>query len=202
MQPRAEGYTVGFVGRLEKRKGIETLTAAIPAVLKAVPQATFRFVGASESNAACRMPCNAWIRRRLRMYSERLEFAGKYPLDRMAEAYDGIDICVFPSRWENFPNVCLEAMAAARAVIASSAGGVAEMLDGGRVGRLVPPDDPAAVAGGIVTLLRKPGENRIALGEMARKRVLEAYNERVIGEIIRHIYTEAIARAGRRTGAV
>jgi glycosyltransferase involved in cell wall biosynthesis len=111
----------------------------------------------------------------------------------MAEAYAGVDLCVFPSLWENFPNVCLEAMSAARAVIGSSAGGMSEMLDHGRVGRLIAPGDSAALAREIIDLLKAPAE-RLRLGEMARKRVLEAYNENVIGELMEALYREAIQR--------
>ena len=137
LQPRAEGFTVGFVGRLEKRKGIETLVAAIPSVLNAVPEAKFRFIGTVLNHPASGIPYDKWIRLRLPKHTDRLEFSGKYPLERMVEAYDSLDICVFPSLWENFPNVCLEAMAAGRAIIAGSAGGMAEMLDRCRVGRLM-----------------------------------------------------------------
>ena len=193
LQPKAEGLTVGFVGRLEKRKGIETLVAAIPSVLKAVPEAKFRFIGAVLNHAASGIPYDKWIRLRLPKHTDRLEFSGKYPLERMVEAYDSLDICVFPSLWENFPNVCLEAMAAGRAIIASSAGGMAEMLDRCRVGRLMASRDFVSLAREIISLLIAPTE-RIRLGELARKRVLESYNERVIGEMMEHIYHEAIDR--------
>ena len=112
LQPCSERATVGFVGRLERRKGIEVLAAAIPVVLEAVPEARFRFVGAPEAHPSG-VPYEAWIRRRMPRHRARLEFAGKYPLERMAEAYNSMDVCVLPSLWENFPNVCLEAMSAA-----------------------------------------------------------------------------------------
>ena len=195
LKPRPEGFTVGFVGRLEKRKGIETLAAAIPAVLKAEPKARFRFFGAN-TNHSSGLPYDKWIRLRIPQCAGQLEFTGKYPLERMGEAYNSLDICVFPSLWENFPNVCLEAMSAGRAVIASSAGGMSEMLEQGRVGRLIASGDSNALAHEIISLLKAPAE-RIRLGEMARKRVLETYNENVIGEIMEGIYREAINHKGK-----
>jgi glycogen synthase len=197
LRPKAEGLTVGFVGRLERRKGIETLVAAVPLVLNAVPEAKFRFIGAPLNHPASEIPYDEWIRLRLPKYTDRLEFPGKFPLERMGEAYDSLDICVFPSLWENFPNVCLEAMSAGRAIIASSAGGMAEMLDGGRVGRLIASGDSVSLAREIISLLIAPAE-RIRLGELARKRVLETYNEGVIGEMTERIYREAIDRKGQR----
>jgi glycosyltransferase involved in cell wall biosynthesis len=196
LQPRAQGFTVGFVGRLERRKGIETLTAAIPHVLNAVPEATFRFIGSSIRHPESGIPYDEWVQQRTPRYQGRLEFAGKHPLEHMAEAYDGLDICVFPSLWENFPNVCLEAMSAARAIVASDSGGMSEMLDHGRVGCLVTPGNAAVLAHEIISLLKSPSE-RIRLGEMARKRVLEVYNEKVIGCVMEDIYRDAIERKGR-----
>ena len=193
LRARTDGLTVGFVGRLEKRKGIEILAAAIPIVLQAVPDARFRFVGSSEVHEKSGTPYHEWIQRQLPSHTGRLEFPGKHPLEKMAEAYDALDICVFPSLWENFPNVCFEAMSAGRAVIASSAGGMAEMLNYGRVGRLVASGDPVALAREIVSLLNSPAE-RIRLGELARQRVLDAYNEDVIGGMMEVIYREAIHR--------
>jgi glycogen(starch) synthase len=196
LRARADGFTVGFVGRLEKRKGIETLASAIPVVLNAVPEARFRFIGMPLTHPVSGMPYDEWIRLQLPQHIGRLEFPGKYPLERMPEAYDGLDVCIFPSLWENFPNVCLEAMSAGKAVVASSAGGMSEMLDHGRVGRLVAAGDSKALAHEIISLLKNSTE-RIRLGELARKRVLEAYNESMIGEMMERIYVEAIDRKAK-----
>lgn len=193
LQPQSDRFTVGFVGRLEKRKGIETLASAIPAVLDAVPQARFRFIGTANLHSSG-LRYDEWLRKRLPRFSARLEFAGKYPLEKMAEAYGSVDVCAFPSLWENFPNVCLEAMSAARAIVASSAGGMADMLDRGRAGKLVAPKNPQALARELVFLLKNPGE-RMRLGELARSRVLHAYNESIIGEMMERIYQEAVQRS-------
>jgi glycosyltransferase involved in cell wall biosynthesis len=192
LRPDLSGHTVGFVGRLERRKGIETLVAAIPAVLEAVPEARFRLVGATDRHSSG-ISYDEWVRRQVPQHADRIEISGKWPLERMAEVYESLDVCVFPSLWENFPNVCLEAMSAGRAIVASSAGGMAEMLDQGRVGRLVPPGDPAILSREIIHLLRTPSE-RNRLGEIARQRVLDTYNEGVIGAMMERIYSEAIER--------
>jgi len=189
---------VGFVGRLERRKGIETLTAAIPSILAAVPEAKMRFIGTTLSHPESGIAYDKWIQHKMPDHANSLEFAGKYPLDRMAEAYDTLDICVFPSLWENFPNVCLEAMSAGRAVVASRAGGMFEMLDRGRVGRLITPGDSASLAREIIFLLKTPAE-RIRLGEAARKRVLDTYNENLIGQMMERIYREAIHRKAKHS---
>jgi glycosyltransferase involved in cell wall biosynthesis len=63
------------------------------------------------------------------------------------------DIVVVPSRWEPFGNVAVEGMLARRPVVASSVQGLTEIVRPGQTGLLVPPDDPAALAAAIATLL-------------------------------------------------
>ena len=91
-------------------------------------------------------------------------------------------MCVFPSVWENFPYVCLEAMAAGRGVIASSGGGMAEIIDDGRTGRLVEPRDPRGLADAMLEMLADPA-GRIAMGKKARAHIGVAYSSKVIGPL-------------------
>jgi glycosyltransferase involved in cell wall biosynthesis len=72
---------------------------------------------------------------------------------------------------------------------------MSEMLDQGRVGRLIASGDSVSLAREIIFLLKTPAE-RIRLGAMARTRVLETYNESVIGEMMERICREAINRKG------
>ena len=126
-------------------------------------------------------------------WRDHLEFTDYLPIAKVHEYFGQTDICVFPSHWENFPNVCLEAMAAGRGVIGSSAGGMAEMLDGGKVGLLVKPEAPAEIAAAILRLLRDPAERK-RLGALARQRVLSEYNDETIGAVLEKSYTLAIQR--------
>lgn len=186
----SESKVVGFVGRLERRKGIEVLARAIPAIAKAHPQAVFRFVGAPLNHASGK-PYDEWLRTLLPKYASRLEFYGKVPLERMHEVYAAIDVCVFPSLWENFPNVCLEAMAAGRAVVASMGGGMREMIVDRESGLLVPAGNAGSLARGVISLLKSPND-RQRFGMNARQRVLDAYNVDVIGAMMEAVYRDAI----------
>jgi len=81
------------------------------------------------------------------------------------------DLCVVPSVWQDaFPNAVLETMALGKAVIATSVGGIPDMIEDGVSGLLVPPGDEAALTAAIVALLSDPAR-RSALGEAARERV-------------------------------
>ncbi len=76
--------------------------------------------------------------------------------DDQAALLAGCDLLVCPSRHEPLGNVVIEAFAAARPVIASAVAGPSELIDPGRTGLLVPPDDPAALASAIRTVLHDP----------------------------------------------
>ncbi len=162
---------VTFLGRLEVRKGVVDLGRAIPLVLKQCPQAQFRFVGEAQASPDPTLNMEQYLQRELSGHLASCEFVGKVALDSIPQMLQETDICAFPSLWENFPLVCLEAMSAGRGVVGSRAGGMAEMLDGGNVGRLATPRRPEELAAAIVELLQNPSM-RTELGQKARQRVL------------------------------
>jgi glycosyltransferase involved in cell wall biosynthesis len=190
---------VSYFGRLETRKGVADLAAAIPLVLAEFPDARFRFIGRIGRSPDGRRDYKTYIQDIAGRWRDNVEFNGFLPVEKMHDCFGLTDICVFPSRWENFPNVCLEAMAAGRGVVASSAGGMAEMLDGGRVGLLVRPESPAEIAAAILKLLWNPSE-RMRLGALARQRVLSEFNNDKIGALLEKSFTTAIQRHSAKSG--
>lgn len=192
------GEVVSFIGRLEPRKGVLELSEAIPLVLARCPDARFRFVGPSNDWPRSGHSMRDFLAERLSSVADRVEFTGEVEPERIPEVLSTTDICVFPRRWENFPNVCLEAMAAARAIVASSAGGMYEMLDEGRCAELVVPGNVRRLAGSITRLLRDPDRRR-TLGLRARARVSSEYGADRVGGLMEMSYRRAIDRR-RRVG--
>ncbi|MGC1309737.1 MAG: glycosyltransferase family 4 protein [Phormidesmis sp.] len=184
---------ITFIGRLEVRKGILDLADAIPVVLKRYPKVLFRFVGPAWPSPEPEMDMRQYLLKRLRRYRENLEFSGAVTPEQIPKFLAETDICVFPSRWENFPNVCLEAMAAGRGIVASNAGGMTDMLASGNAGYLVPPKAPSAIALAICKLISDPSL-RMRLGKAARARVLAEYSSDKIGDLQEASYKEAIKR--------
>jgi glycosyltransferase involved in cell wall biosynthesis len=99
--------------------------------------------------------------------SDRLDFAGFHPEPWRLIA--GADVFVLPSRWEGFGHVIVEAMAVGTPVVATDCDfGPREVLSGG-VGVLVQPDDPADLAGGLVSVIRcKAGAAAMAATALER----------------------------------
>lgn len=184
---------VTFLGRLEIRKGVLDLAEAIPKVLRCFPNTKFRFVGASHPSPQMGMDMQQYLTRKLWRYKNSLEFTGSVTTSLIPGILANTDVCVFPSRWENFPNVCLEAMAAGRGIVGSNAGGMSDMLGDDHAGLLVPPYSPQAIAEAIVKLLKNP-TLRMELGQAARDRVLSEYNLDKIGSLQEASYLRAIER--------
>jgi glycosyltransferase involved in cell wall biosynthesis len=196
INPATDTKTVLFIGRLELLKGVTTLAAAIPLVLKENPKVKFRFVGRS-------IPLRPGVqmldhlRKKLAKNLDAVEFTGPVPLEQIPQMLAQADICAFPSIWDNFPTVCLEAMSAGRAVIGSSSGGMKEILDFGAAGRVIDPSRPRELADAILELMGNSAL-RIALGTKARQRVLEQYNPDRVGRLQEESYQRAIERRGSR----
>jgi glycogen synthase len=182
--------TVGFVGRLEKRKGIESFARTIPLVLEKRPLTKFRLVGASEASPYGGL-YKDWIAENLTSYMSNIEIVGGVPHSKIVEEYKKMDVCVFPSLWENFPNVCLEAMAAGRAVIGSSSGGMREIVEHNKSGFLANPHHHKTLSRLIIRLLDNPSECE-HLGNAARQRILSQYNSDLIGQATENLYRTAI----------
>jgi glycogen synthase len=186
-------HTITFLGRLEVRKGILDLAQAIPLILRRYPQAKFRLIGASLSSPQPGLDMQAYLRAKLHRYESALEFTGHVPLAEISTYLQQTDICVFPSIWESFGLVCLEAMAAGRGVVGSAAGGMAELLNQGEFGKLVPPQQPRQLATALLSLLENP-TLRMHYGETGRQRVLEHYEFDRIGRLQEENYQIAIQR--------
>ncbi|WP_324671903.1 glycosyltransferase family 4 protein [Hymenobacter sp. GOD-10R] len=181
---------VTFIGRLEIRKGLIELAKAIPYVCEAVPDVKFKFVGKPVHSIIPGMSMDEYIKKQLVGYESRLEFTQATPKD-IPSILSNTDVCVFPSIWENFPNVCLESMSAGRGIVGSNQGGMKDMLEYPKAGLLVNPLNSRAIAEAIICLLND-AELRTKLGEAARQKVLQAYNKEVIGSLMEKCYSDLL----------
>jgi glycosyltransferase involved in cell wall biosynthesis len=187
--------TLGFLGRLEPRKGVVELARAIPAILRARPELSFRFIGPSWPYR--RSDMESWIRRHCHAFLDRITFVGAVARDGIPDELSSCDVMIFPSRWESFGLVCPEAMASGRVVIGSSAGGMAEIIQPGVSGLLVPPRSPEAIIAAVFWLVEHP-ERVAQLGAAGRQRVLQHLAPERILPLQLASYERAIARARER----
>jgi glycosyltransferase involved in cell wall biosynthesis len=165
--PAANENILGFVGRLVDQKGCDVLIEAMPKVLAHHPHTRLRVVGDGPDRARLEA-----LSRRLDV-ARAVDFVGYRPTS--AALLADVDIVVVPSRYEPFGIVAVEAMASGRPVVASAVGGLAEIVDGGKTGLLVPPGDPDRLAGALTQLLDQP-DARLSMGRAAKQRVAERFS--------------------------
>ena len=123
---------------------------------------------------------------------DRIRWAG-YRTD-VDEILAGCDVFVHPSLDDAFPTVLLEAMAAGLPVVASSVGGIPEIVDSGVTGILVPPANPAALAEAVSSLLSdRPRLARMA--EAARVRADAEFSTAAWTERLAVVYENVLAEA-------
>jgi glycosyltransferase involved in cell wall biosynthesis len=110
------------------------------------------------------------------------------PYEQIVPHLEGAAVCVIPSLFDNFPYTCLEAMSFGKAIVSSDQGGMVEMLEGGRCGRLFTPPHSSLLAEHIVNLLRKP-ELALELGQKAQQRFAENYQtDTVLEQTLNYYY--------------
>lgn len=128
--------------------------------------------------------------------ASRVRFHGCIPHVQLADYYRNADIFVFPSVWdEPFGMPIVEAMACGIPVVATRGGGIAEIVEDGRTGLLVERDDAEALRDAVLYLLRDE-RARGAMGEAARRRVLEHFSWERIVDDVRHMYERLVSTEG------
>lgn len=183
--------TILYVGRIEPRKGVYTIARAMRRVLARVPDARFVFLGSDYTldGRSCRQELLAEMNDA--GVASHAQFLGFVPNSELPRYYQESTVCVFPSRWEPLGIVCLEAMACARPVVASRAGGMAEIVQDGENGLLVPPDDPAALADSLAQVLESP-EVAHEWGIRAREHVERYFSNQVVARMTLRVYDETL----------
>ncbi len=147
---------VGMVGRLVPIKDVPTFLEAARIVRAKRDDARFALVGDGEERPALESLC------RERGLDGSVTFFG-WRRD-LAAVYGDLDVVVNASRNEGTPVALIEALAAARPVVATRVGGTPDLLGGGERGRLVPPGEPEALAEAVLETLDQ--------SEAARRRAL------------------------------
>jgi glycosyltransferase involved in cell wall biosynthesis len=155
---KSDRPTVLYFGRLERRKGVELLIEAGQRLLERGTDVAFRFIGADTQTG----PRGGSMLKHLRglipdRRRDRFVFETRRPRPEVFSIVRGVaegrGVCCFPSRWENFPNVCLEAMALGAPVIGSDAGGMAEIIEDGVSGLLFRAGDVRSLESTLVRVL-------------------------------------------------
>ena len=174
---------VAMFSRLNRMKGVEYFLEAAAAISAAIPEARFLIVG--DTRQADRAYAEELQARAIELgLRDKLIFTG-FRLD-VPRLLSQASVSVLPSLSEGLSNSLLESMAAGVPVIATRVGGNPEIVKDGVTGMLVPPQDAAALAAGMRTLLENP-QLACRFGEAGRQRILDHFSlERMVEKTEQH----------------
>lgn len=204
--PRTTREIVYF-GRLERRKGVIDLVRVADRLLAAGLDVRFRLVGADTKSGPFGSSMKAYLDRiTAGRWNDRIIYQSAVPRHELIDFIKNADVCCFPSLWENFPNVCLEAMTLGAVVVGSRHGGMAEMIEHGISGFLFPGGDPDRLERAITSALSLTADQRAAMGEAARSRIASICEPSLIcakmQALVERVSESNRARAEARRAAV
>ena len=168
--PTGNGPVIGFVGRIEPRKGPLDLVKAAPAIRRGAPNARIVVVGDDPYGAD---PAYT------RAVTDSAEVEHHGWTENAPGLMRHLDVLVLPSYEEPFGTVLAESMAVGTPVVATRVGGLPEVVEDGVTGRLVPAGDPPALAAAILEVLERRREMGPAAREHARRFDAAAYVDQV-----------------------
>ena len=168
-------HVILAIGRFIPRKGQLTLVESFPRVLEKYPDAILVLAGRGPTlEDVARRAERLGIRSRVRL-------PGRVSNEEIMALYEVCELFALPTgrdergQIEGFGLVFSEAHAFGKPVVAGRSGGVVDAVVDGETGLIVPPDDPAALAEAILSLMDRPEEAR-RMGERGRRRIEEELN--------------------------
>jgi glycosyltransferase involved in cell wall biosynthesis len=176
-----------YVGRLVAEKGIYVVLDAIPKTLEVVPEAKFIAVGSGPAleDARSRAGQEAW--------TEHMLFTGFVTDEVRNRLYQVADVAIFPSMYEPFGIVALEAMALGVPVVSSNAGGLVEVVDPEETGVVVEAGSADSLAWGIAHVIEQPALS-ICRAERAQAKATTEFTWDAIADRTKAKYERLLAR--------
>ena len=173
-----------YTGRLLAMKGLSTLIKAMKEVLQ-YTQAHFVFAGSGDKAQ--------WNDDLKTIHSEYYSFLGYVPYEKIHELYAACDIFVLPSYTESFPLSILEAMASSKPVIATTVGGIPEMIENAKNGILVEPGNEKQLAQSLILLISDPALRKKIAGQ-GLKQVQDNFDSKLMASKTKSFYETVLVQ--------
>jgi glycosyltransferase involved in cell wall biosynthesis len=186
----SDAFVIGTVANLLPIKGYETMIRAMASIRIKIPTAHYLIVGGGTEPYVGHLKdlCAE------QGVADRVHLVGFQNQTRPYLA--AMDVYVQPSRDEAFGIAAVEAMAMGKTVVATRVGGLPEVVEEGRTGFLVPPEDTSAISATITTLFHDQALNE-EMGRRGKVRAREHFDlERTLAGV-EQLYQEVLTR--RRT---
>ncbi len=168
---------IAFAGRYSIGKGAKVLSEAM------------KIVGLSRPDIHCLVAG----RREAQVHSEKMMFLGTLSPSALSEVFQKAEMVVLPSRWpEPLSRVLIEASLLGTPIVATDAGGSAEVIVDGYNGRLAPRNDPHALATAILEMLNSSEGDKRRMKQSAKKRALEIFDSNSILQQMENFYLQSM----------
>jgi phosphatidyl-myo-inositol dimannoside synthase len=190
------GPLLVFVGRVVEEKGVEEIVRAVQALASDLPQVTAAIVGAGQHIDRVRCLADELG------VSDRITTPGWADPSDVPSWFAAADVVVAPSKvgpdgWMEGQGLSIiEAMAAARPVVATATGGIVETIADGDNGLLVPPGEPLVLAAAVQRLVADP-QLAEKIGTRGRLSVLDRFDRSLTADRMHEIYCELTAGRSR-----
>lgn len=178
---------VYYVGRIVPEKGLSVLIDAVPYVLREWPDAKFVLAGGGYIE-------DLRAKARALGVTDNIIFPGRISDEVRDGLFKVANVAVFPSLYEPFGIVALEAMAAGTPVVVTEVGGLTEVVDLHRTGITVKPNDPQSLAWGILHTLKNP-EWSATRASNASHAVRAQFNWARIADMTTRVYHRVVEEA-------
>lgn len=181
-----EDILIGFIGRLVNFKGVEHLIKAVSLLKDEFGSMKLLIVGDGPVRDTLKAKAaDSNIGGITRFTGKRADIPAILAC---------IDILAIPSVGEEgFPNTLVEAMSMGKSVVATTVGGIPEVIDNGVTGLLIPPSDPTRLAAALKMLINNR-ELSLKMGRAARRVVTEKFSVRATAEKWESIYRDVLRR--------
>ena len=182
----AGSRVIGTVGHLAGHKGQRYLLAALPHLVRTYPKIGCALVGTGDLHASlAAQAADLGV-------SDHVKFTG-FRRDALS-LIQQFEVFVFPSVQEGLGTSVLDAMALYKPVVATRAGGIPEVVEDGVTGLLVAPQNPAALARAIQSLLEQPERGKM-FGAAGRQRVAQHFTAERMAARTLQVYRELLHEA-------
>jgi glycosyltransferase involved in cell wall biosynthesis len=194
-----ENGSICYLGRLERRKGVIEWIEAAVSVASEYPTAQFEFVGANVLGNEAMSSDELLDLLIPKSLKHRFHFRGHRPRSFLARFLAKARIAVVPSRWENFPYTCIEAMSSGLPVIASREGGMVEMIEDGKTGWLARKAGSEGLAKALRLALDTPAVEIAKMGHQAASDIRQICDNQKIMEAQLIFRTQIVHQGSKRS---
>lgn len=186
-------------GSLKVLKGAKIIGDSIGEVLKRHEDLYWIFAGAefpwTDKSGKKIMP-SEYINEKAGRLSDRVVFLGKISQERLFSIVKNAEMCVMPSRVDNLPNTCIEAMALGKIVVGTKGASFEQLIIDGRSGFLIERENRDELIGVIGKILSLDFEEKARVGEFAKARINKMAPELIREELL-NIYKKTISEFGK-----